>query len=176
MRVFILFLKKQRVPPYHTHTLNRFLWCAVCRRRALCAPLRVCHPTKVASVDATDDRRAVGRAVFQRAGCGAGKLTVDLVPFATFPSAAAAPQQPPPPAQLELNARVFGQPLRLDVLQTVVKWQLAIRRAGTASTKTIHEVSGSGKKMRPQKGGGTSRCGHKRPPHWRGGAVAHGPR
>ena len=30
--------------------------------------------------------------------------------------------------------------------------------------------------MRPQKGTGQARAGHKRPPHWRGGAVAHGPK
>jgi len=28
--------------------------------------------------------------------------------------------------------------------------------------------------MRQQKGTGMARCGHKRPPHWRGGAKAHG--
>ena len=38
------------------------------------------------------------------------------------------------------------------------------------------QVSGSTKKVRPQKGGGTSRAGHKRPPHWRGGGRAHGPK
>uniref|UniRef100_A0A7S2GQR9 Large ribosomal subunit protein uL4m n=2 Tax=Octactis speculum TaxID=3111310 RepID=A0A7S2GQR9_9STRA len=30
--------------------------------------------------------------------------------------------------------------------------------------------------MRPQKGTGQARAGHSRPPHWRHGAVAHGPR
>lgn len=53
---------------------------------------------------------------------------------------------------------------------------MACRRRGTASSKRIGEVRGSGKKMRPQKGGGTARAGHKRPPHWRGGARAHGPK
>lgn len=43
-------------------------------------------------------------------------------------------------------------------------------------TKRIAEVSGSGRKVRPQKGGGIARAGHSRPPHWRGGAKAHGPR
>lgn len=43
-------------------------------------------------------------------------------------------------------------------------------------TKSIAEVSGSGRKVRPQKGGGSARAGHSRPPHWRGGAKAHGPR
>ena len=40
----------------------------------------------------------------------------------------------------------------------------------------LWQVSGSGKKVRPQKGGGTARAGHSRPPQWRGGAVAHGPK
>lgn len=43
-------------------------------------------------------------------------------------------------------------------------------------TKRIAEVSGSGRKVRAQKGGGVARAGHSRPPHWRGGAKAHGPR
>lgn len=43
-------------------------------------------------------------------------------------------------------------------------------------TKRIGEISGSGRKVRPQKGGGVARAGHSRPPHWRGGAKAHGPR
>ena len=45
-----------------------------------------------------------------------------------------------------------------------------------AITKTISEVSGSGKKMRQQKGLGMTRVGDKHLTHWRGGAKAHGPK
>jgi large subunit ribosomal protein L4 len=37
-------------------------------------------------------------------------------------------------------------------------------------------VSGRGAKVRAQKGGGIARAGNKRPPHWRGGVKAHGPK
>ncbi|CAN0547089.1 unnamed protein product, partial [Ectocarpus sp. 12 AP-2014] len=50
------------------------------------------------------------------------------------------------------------------------------RRLPNHQTKRIGEISGSGRKVRPQKGGGVARAGHSRPPHWRGGAKAHGPR
>ena len=43
-------------------------------------------------------------------------------------------------------------------------------------SKTISEVSGSGRKVRRQKGTGQARAGHSRPAHWRGGAKAHGPK
>jgi len=36
----------------------------------------------------------------------------------------------------------------------------------------VRDKSGSNKKVRPQKGTGRARAGHKRPPHWRGGARA----
>lgn len=47
---------------------------------------------------------------------------------------------------------------------------------GIVQTKRIGEIRGSGRKVRPQKGQGRARAGHSRPPHWRGGAKAHGPR
>ncbi len=49
-------------------------------------------------------------------------------------------------------------------------------RQGTAKCKSKSEVSGSGAKARQQKGTGRARGGSKRPPHWRGGGVAHGPK
>ncbi|KAL3817699.1 hypothetical protein ACHAXA_011535 [Cyclostephanos tholiformis] len=79
-----------------------------------------------------------------------------------------------------LSERTFGNdPIRVDILHRVVVWQRNKkrgRRNAGARTKTIHEVSGSGRKVRPQKGGGQARAGHSRPAHWRGGAKAHGPK
>lgn len=49
-------------------------------------------------------------------------------------------------------------------------------RAGTASTKTKAEVSGSGKKPWKQKGTGRASFGTTRNPVWKGGGVAFGPR
>lgn len=76
------------------------------------------------------------------------------------------------------NKIVFGMdPIRPDLLQRVVTWQRNKKRGKRkAKTKTISEVSGSGRKVRNQKGGGVARAGHSRPAHWRGGAKAHGPK
>ncbi|KAF0695524.1 Aste57867_13666 [Aphanomyces stellatus] len=76
---------------------------------------------------------------------------------------------------LTLSRSVFGAPIRKDILQRVVKWQLANRRSGNHKTKTRSEVSGSTKKAWKQKGSGRARVGNIRPPQWRGGYRAHGP-
>ena len=74
---------------------------------------------------------------------------------------------------VSLNEEVFAAPVRRDLVQRVVVWQRARRRQGTHRQKNISEVSGSGKKPWQQKGTGRARAGHRRPPHWRGGARAH---
>ena len=51
----------------------------------------------------------------------------------------------------------------------------AHQRAGTASTLSKTNVSGTGAKPWKQKGLGRARAGYKQSPIWRGGAVAHGP-
>jgi large subunit ribosomal protein L4 len=61
------------------------------------------------------------------------------------------------------------------VHEAVVAYNAA-QRSGTASTKTVAEVAGSGKKPWRQKGTGRARVGYKRNPIWRGGGVAHGPK
>lgn len=76
---------------------------------------------------------------------------------------------------VELPESVFGQPVRKDVLHTVVRWQLACRRQGTAMTKTKGLVSGGGKKPFKQKGTGNARQGSSRSPLMPGGGTAFGP-
>lgn len=75
-----------------------------------------------------------------------------------------------------LAGDVFDVPIRKDIIHRVVRWQLAKRQQGTHSTKTISEVSGTGRKPWRQKGTGRARHGTLRGPQFRGGAVMHGPK
>lgn len=77
--------------------------------------------------------------------------------------------------EVELPAAVFEQPVRKDLLHTVVRWQLAARRQGTHMTKTKGLVSGGGKKPFKQKGTGNARQGSSRSPLMPGGGTAFGP-
>ena len=53
--------------------------------------------------------------------------------------------------EIELDNEIFGLPLRVDILQRVVRWQLAKKRKGLAKTKDRGEVRGGGKKPWKQK-------------------------
>jgi large subunit ribosomal protein L4 len=77
---------------------------------------------------------------------------------------------------IDLDDTVFGAEVHEHLLWEVVKWQLAKRRQGTASTKRLGEVRGSTKKMWKQKGTGQARSGSRRAPHWVGGASVFGPK
>ena len=57
----------------------------------------------------------------------------------------------------------------------VVRWQLARRRAGTAKTKTMSEISGTTAKPWKQKGTGRARQGSRRSVQFVGGRTCHGP-
>src|SRR6516225_8618920 len=61
------------------------------------------------------------------------------------------------------------------VHDAVVAYQAA-QRMGTASTKTMGEVAGTGKKPWRQKGTGRARAGSFASPLWRGGGVVFGPK
>ncbi|KAI4295959.1 hypothetical protein L6164_035952 [Bauhinia variegata] len=75
-----------------------------------------------------------------------------------------------------LAGDVFDVPIRKDIIHRVVRWQLAKRQQGTHSTKTVSEVSGTGRKPWKQKGLGRARHGTLRGPQFRGGATKHGPK
>ena len=53
---------------------------------------------------------------------------------------------------LELNKSLYGLEPRSDILNKVVKWQLAKRQQGSHSSLTRSEVSYSTKKVVRQKG------------------------
>jgi large subunit ribosomal protein L4 len=76
---------------------------------------------------------------------------------------------------LDLSDEVFAAPVNEALLYEAVRHHLATVRRGTASTKTRHEVAGSGKKLWRQKGTGRARMGSIRSPLWRHGGTTHGP-
>jgi len=77
---------------------------------------------------------------------------------------------------IELADAIFGiQDIRGDILQRMVTWQLAKRRAGTHKVQVRNEVSRTGKKMYKQKGTGGARHGSRRAAQFVGGARAFGP-
>ena len=77
---------------------------------------------------------------------------------------------------IELADEIFGiEEIRGDILQRVVTWQLAKRRAGTHKIQVRNEVSRTSKKMYKQKGTGGARHGSRRAAQFVGGAKAHGP-
>jgi len=77
---------------------------------------------------------------------------------------------------IELSDEIFGiEEIRADILQRMVTWQLAKRRAGTHKIQVRNEVSRTSKKMYKQKGTGGARHGSRRAAQFVGGAKAHGP-
>ncbi|MEM6535250.1 MAG: 50S ribosomal protein L4 [Pseudomonadota bacterium] len=77
----------------------------------------------------------------------------------------------------ELDDAIFGiEDIRGDLLQRMVRWQLAKRQAGTHKTQERADVSVTTKKFIRQKGSGGARHGSRNANIFVGGAVAHGPR
>ena len=77
--------------------------------------------------------------------------------------------------ELTLSADVFEVEARPEILNLVVRAQMAAKRAGTHMAKTRAFVSGGGVKPWKQKGTGRARSGSNRSPVWRGGAIVFGP-
>jgi len=77
---------------------------------------------------------------------------------------------------IDLDDTVFGAEIHEHLLWEVVKWQLAKRRSGNASTKRLGEVRGSSKKVWKQKGTGQARQGSRQAPQWVGGGSVFGPK
>jgi large subunit ribosomal protein L4 len=77
--------------------------------------------------------------------------------------------------EIELSDSIFGLEPRSDLMQRVVVWQLAKRRAGTHKILTRGEVNRTKKKVYKQKGTGQARHGARSAPLFVGGAKAMGP-
>jgi large subunit ribosomal protein L4 len=77
--------------------------------------------------------------------------------------------------KVSLSETVFCLEPRQDIIQRVVRWQLAKKQQGTHKTLGRAEVSRTGAKMYKQKGTGKARHHSARAPQFRGGGKAHGP-
>ncbi len=77
--------------------------------------------------------------------------------------------------KVSLSDNVFGLEPRDDILQRMVRWQLARKRQGTHKTKGRSEIARTGAKMFRQKGTGRARHSTAKAPQFRGGGIAHGP-
>ncbi|MET0545822.1 MAG: 50S ribosomal protein L4 [Caulobacterales bacterium] len=76
---------------------------------------------------------------------------------------------------IDLPEDIFGLEPRKDILERVVRWQLAKRQAGTHKVKRRGEINRSHSKIYKQKGTGNARHGSANAPIFRGGGRAHGP-
>ena len=77
--------------------------------------------------------------------------------------------------EIDLIDAIYGLEPRADLIQRVVVWQLAKRRAGTHKVLTRGEVNRTKKKVYKQKGTGQARHGARSAPLFVGGARAMGP-
>jgi large subunit ribosomal protein L4 len=78
--------------------------------------------------------------------------------------------------ELEVKLPLIEDGKGTQAVHDVVVAYRAAQRMGTASTKTMGEVAGSGKKPWRQKGTGRARAGSFASPLWRGGGVVFGPK
>lgn len=78
--------------------------------------------------------------------------------------------------QLEVKFRLVEDGKGTQAVHDAVVAYLANHRMGTAHTKTMGEVAGTGKKPWRQKGTGRARAGSFQSPLWRGGGVVFGPK
>lgn len=78
--------------------------------------------------------------------------------------------------EIEVPFAVIENGKGTQAVHDVVTAYRAAQRSGTACTKTIGEVAGSGAKPWRQKGTGRARAGLRQSPIWRGGGVVFGPK
>ena len=78
--------------------------------------------------------------------------------------------------ELEIQFQLVEGGRGTQAVHDTVTAYLANQRMGTACTKTMGEVNGSGKKPWRQKGTGRARAGSFASPLWRGGGVVFGPK
>ena len=77
--------------------------------------------------------------------------------------------------EIDLDKTIFGVEVKNQIIQRMVRYQLAKKRSGNHKTKGISEISGTTRKPFKQKGTGSARQGSRRSPQMRGGSVIFGP-
>tara|TARA_B100000963_G_scaffold359766_1_gene388113 strand:- start:2220 stop:2846 length:627 start_codon:yes stop_codon:yes gene_type:complete len=77
--------------------------------------------------------------------------------------------------EIDLDKKIFGVEIKSEIIQRMIRYQLAKKRSGNHKTKGISEISGTTRKPFKQKGTGSARQGSRRSPQMRGGAVIFGP-
>lgn len=75
----------------------------------------------------------------------------------------------------EFQIDIDKVPVRTDLYNDVIRYQLLKKRQGSADTKGRSEVRGGGAKPWRQKGTGRARAGTRRSPLWVGGGIVFGP-
>ncbi|MFN7138058.1 MAG: 50S ribosomal protein L4 [Limisphaerales bacterium] len=78
--------------------------------------------------------------------------------------------------ELEVRFPLIENGKGTQAVHDAVTAYMAAQRSGTACTKTMGEVAGTGKKPWRQKGTGRARAGSFQSPLWRGGGVVFGPK
>jgi large subunit ribosomal protein L4 len=77
--------------------------------------------------------------------------------------------------KISLSDAIFGLEPRQDLIQRIVRWQLAKKQQGGHKTLGRSEIARTGAKMFKQKGTGRARHHAASAPQFRGGGRAHGP-
>ena len=77
---------------------------------------------------------------------------------------------------IELSDKIFSVKTSVNVIQSIVDWQMNRFKPRTAKTKQRNEVRGSTAKIYAQKGTGGARHSSRKAPIFVGGGVAHGPK
>jgi len=77
--------------------------------------------------------------------------------------------------KISLSDAIFGLDPRQDLIQRIVRWQLAKKQQGGHKTLGRSEIARTGAKMFKQKGTGRARHHAASAPQFRGGGRAHGP-
>ena len=77
---------------------------------------------------------------------------------------------------IELSDKIFSVTPNMDVIRSIVDWQISRFKKRTAKTKQRNEIRGSTAKIYAQKGTGGARHSSRKAPIFVGGGVAHGPK